>query len=209
MSSERVLVTGFEPFDDEVNASQALVESLRDDPPTLLDPLIGRLAFAILPVDTERIGDHVEALLADRPALWLMTGQDASRDRICVETRARNRRCFDGPDNAGRVVREEPILAGAAEEVAVTIADVADVVAGLRARGARAQLSDDAGAYLCNQALYLALAGAQGGRAGRTGFVHVPLLPEQAARRCSSEASSMPLDETREAVSYIILRLCR
>jgi len=206
----RILITGFEPFDDTLNASQVLVDSLADDPPPQLRPLAGRVELGILPVDTECIGDRVAALLTDPPAFWLLTGQDPARGRICVETRAVNRRAFNGPDNAGRLVRDEPVVEGGPDELAVTMPGIADVVAELCDRGIDARVSDDAGTFLCNQALYLALhlatSGGNGRAAVRTGFVHLPILPEQAAWR-SGETSSMPLATLREALAHIILKV--
>lgn len=206
----RILITGFEPFDDVLNASQVLVDSLREDLPAPLRPFAARVELGILPVDTERIGERVADVLADPPAYWLLTGQDAARGRICVETRAVNRRSFGGPDNTGRLIRDEAVVDGAPDELVVSMPGVADVVAELCERGIVARVSDDAGTYLCNQALYLALYLTSSGDGDRpsvhTGFVHLPLLPEQALRR-SDDLASMPLETMREALAHIIVKL--
>ncbi len=142
----RILITGFEPFDDALNASEVLVDSLRDDPPLPLRPLAARVQLGILPVDTECIGERVAELLTDPPAVWLLTGQDAARGRICVETRAVNRRAFTGPDNVGRLIHDMPVVDAAPDELAVSMQGVADVVTELRERGIDATGDDARGA---------------------------------------------------------------
>ncbi len=55
-----------------------------------------------------------------------------------------------------------------------------EIVARLGALGLPARLSNDAGAYLCNTALYTALALAGDGRAAPAiGFVHIPVSLER------------------------------
>ena len=209
-TAERILITGFEPYDDEINASQVLVESLRDDPPSSLLALSDRLRVEILPVDTERIASHIDELLTGyRPSLLLMTGQDASRGCLSLETCAANERRFSRPDNAGRLVSDRPVVGDGPRSLECTLGDPAGLAATLTAAGIDAQCSTDAGRYLCNQAYYIALhSAARLDAALRVGFVHLPLLPEQAERRDDARGTAS-LAETRRAIEVLLGELCR
>jgi pyroglutamyl-peptidase len=55
------------------------------------------------------------------------------------------------------------------------------MVAGLRAAGYPASVSQSAGTFVCNHVFY-GLQHRLAGTAVRGGFMHIPLLPEQAAR---------------------------
>ena len=75
-------------------------------------------------------------------------------------------------------------------------------MAALRAEGIPAAASRDAGGFLCNHVFY-ALMRASAERAGvRGGFVHVPLLPEQALDRA---APTMPLATLVQAARTILV----
>ena len=50
-----ILVTGFEPNDDGLNASKILVESLRDDPPESLSGFRDLIHYAVIPANTNQI----------------------------------------------------------------------------------------------------------------------------------------------------------
>jgi pyroglutamyl-peptidase len=57
------------------------------------------------------------------------------------------------------------------------------MVAALKAQGIPASVSNSAGTFVCNHLFYglMHLLAAEGGQR-RGGFIHVPFLPEQAAR---------------------------
>jgi pyroglutamyl-peptidase len=175
---KRVLVTGFEPFGGaDVNASQKLVEALACEPPDGLE-----LATAVLPVAWGRAEDElVHVLEREQPELVVCFGQADGRAHIEVERFALN---FDeGSDEEGEERRAE---ISADEPVAHRSSLKVDaVVEALRADGIPAAASRDAGGFLCNHVFY-ALMGALAKRTGvRGGFVHVPLLPEQALDRAT------------------------
>ncbi|HEY2311251.1 MAG TPA: hypothetical protein VGH46_09090 [Gaiellaceae bacterium] len=178
-----VLVTGFEPFGgSEVNASQKLVEALASDPPAQLE-----LATAVLPVVWTRAADElVRALEQEQPELVVCFGQADGRPDIEVERFALN---FDeGSDEEGEERRAEISTDGPVAYRSSLAVDA--IVDALRADGIPAAVSRDAGGFLCNHVFY-ALMHALARRPGvRGGFVHVPLLPEQALGRA---APTMPL----------------
>jgi pyroglutamyl-peptidase len=176
----RILVTGFEPFGGStLNPSQAVVDAIES----------GTIRFetaevhtALLPVDTLSIEAVVEALWKKfDPDIVLHLGESAKADRLTLERVALNLLDFDAPDNAGRVVVDESIDPDGPPARFATL-PVRTLRDRLAEQGIDAELSLSAGAYLCNQTLYLSLAQAQqrGGRA--VGFVHVPSLQEQVER---------------------------
>ena len=179
-----VLITGFGPFDGGSNASEALVRALAERTAEL-EAVAGQpVDTLVLPVDTVRAGALLdEAVAAIRPALLLLCGQAAGRDRICLERFATNRRHFGVPDATGAEIRDALVLDTGPDRLIATWPDLDGTVDALNAAGVPAAISEDCGTHLCNQVLYLALhAAAASGQNIAATFLHVPLLPEQVAR---------------------------
>lgn len=198
-----LLVTGFEPWDDGINASGELIRSLADDPPGELQAVAGYLRYEILPADSDRLGDSVAALLAHHePKAWIMLGQARGRNRICLERLAINVLDFDDPDTAGNRPRDQAVVADGPPAYRSTLARQAHIVDKLNDMAIPATLSSHAGTFLCNQALYLALH-LSAGSALQCGFVHVPPLPSQAVKQWP-DSPHMPLAMTRSAVTALL-----
>ncbi len=187
----RVLVTGFEPFDGAtVNPSQQLVEALDDD-----------VVKAILPVSYARAADEVRrAVHAAEPDVVVCFGQADGRTGISVERFAHNLDDATTTDNDAASGSGAAIDAGGPVAYASTL-PVDEIVAALRAESIPAAPSRDAGGFLCNHVFYALMAelAERPGAAG--GFVHVPLLPEQALERA---AASMSLDTLLRAARIVI-----
>ncbi len=60
------------------------------------------------------------------------------------------------------------------------------MVAALRAAGLPASVSQSAGTFVCNHVFYGLMQRLQASPGARGGFMHLPLLPEQAARQPGS-----------------------
>lgn len=172
-----VLVTGFEPFGgSSLNPSQVIAESLNDgfDGDAALE-----LHTALLPVDTRRVGPVLDALWQEiQPDVVLHFGESAKAEQVTLERVALNLLDFDTPDNAGAKVVDQPVdLSGPPARFASW--PYRALQQRLKEEGIASRLSLSAGAYLCNQVLYLSLGYGErlGGRS--VGFVHVPSLPEQ------------------------------
>ena len=75
------------------------------------------------------------------------------------------------------------------------------VGAALRARGVPAEVSQTAGTFVCNHVFY-ALQHALAGTRVRSGFVHLPYLPEQAA--AWPGAPGLPLATMVEGVREVL-----
>jgi pyroglutamyl-peptidase len=167
-----VLVTGFEAFGTHhANPSGLVVERLPSHR--------GRIK-AVLPTSYERAGHQVERLLgAHAPSAVLLLGLSARADGIVLERRARNRDYSQAVDNDGVQRIGSPIALNGPESYASTLplerfADAA------RQLGLSAQMSDDAGGFVCNHVYYRAahFMAQQQNAIAPCGFVHVPLAED-------------------------------
>lgn len=178
----RILMTGFEPFGGQtINPSWQAVQGV-----TAPDGV--ELIRRELPVRWHDTADAVETLLNRfAPEAILLTGQAGGTDRIRVERVGLNLRDAASPDNAGVVVRDEPIFRDAPAAYFSTFA-YREILHALTAA-----YSFSAGAYLCNEALYTALHLLP---QAQCGFIHLPFLPEQTA-----SCFSLPLERQIEALN--------
>lgn len=174
-----VLVTGFVPFGGEpVNPA---LEAIK-----LLDGrIIGgcRVVTRELPVTRFEAIDAIVKYCQDTdPALVLAVGQAGGRLEITPERVAINVDDYRIPDNGGFQPVDEPIVKDAPAAYWSTLPIKAMVVA-MREAGIPAAVSNSAGTFVCNHLFYgLMHHLAQSGGKVRGGFVHIPYLPEQAAR---------------------------
>jgi pyroglutamyl-peptidase len=190
----RALVTGFEPFGgSDVNPSQRLVEVLAADPPDELE-----LATVVLPVAWARVAEELAAALErEQPELVVCFGQADGRAQVEIERFALN--FDDGIDEAGEKRRAEIVEGGpVAYRSSLPIDAVVDA---LRADGIPAAASRDAGGFLCNHVFYALMRAVAGRTEMRGGFVHVPLLPEQALDRATP---TVPLPTLVRAARIIL-----
>ncbi len=194
----RVLLTSFEPFEGRsLNSSLEVGRALAERPPdgVLLD-------WLVLPVVAgtclERAWERVER---HAPALVLALGQAAGTDALHVEQQAVNVHDFVIPDNAGNQPRRQFIhLDGPA--FYPTTAPARRMVEAMRRRDIPARLSVSAGTYVCNHLLYgLLHRAARLKRPHQTGFIHLPLLPEQAG---ASGGHAVALEQVVEGIRAAI-----
>jgi pyroglutamyl-peptidase len=169
-----ILLLGFEPFGGrDLNPSQRLVEALARRP-----ELEGIVRARILPVSAERLPPLLERALAETcPGAVLAFGL-GSGPAIAVERVALNLCDFRIPDAGGKVLVDEPVVPGGPAAYFSTL-PTREIAEALSRSGIPARLSLSAGSYLCNYLLYLLLHRLEG--KGRTGFLHLPLLPEMVA----------------------------
>ncbi|WP_346839488.1 pyroglutamyl-peptidase I [Microbulbifer sp. SAOS-129_SWC] len=181
----KILLTGFEPFGGEaINPSWEAVKTLhgyRDAVETLELPCVFDLCL-------EQLGHKVRALAPD---VILAIGQAGGRSAISLEKVAINLNEARIPDNADRQPIDTPVVPGGPAAYFSRL-PLKRLAAGLRDRGIPAELSYTAGTFVCNHLFYGAshLAEALPQRP-RVGFVHIPYLPEQAARHPGSPSMSL------------------
>ena len=192
----KVLVTGFEPFAGErINASLEAVRRL----PRRIGAM--EIVAAELPTSYARSIPVLEAAIArSNPGLVLCVGQAGGRGALCVERVAVNLQDARIPDNDGAQPVDTPVVAGGPAAYLATLPARA-AVAALRAAELPAQLSMNAGTFVCNHAFYGLMRLAAAGRpAFRGGFLHVPCLPSQA----EPGAPSMPLDDIVRGIGIVL-----
>jgi pyroglutamyl-peptidase len=175
------LVTGFAPFGGEaVNPSQLIAQALHGR------AIAGhRVIAATLPTEFATsltvLGDLIEQ---HAPALVLAVGQAGGRAEISLERVAINLIDARIADNAGAQPIDVRVVENAPNAYFSTL-PLKAMLSALRGAGIPATLSHSAGTFVCNQVFY-GLAHALSGRSVRGGFVHVPYLPEQAARHAGA-----------------------
>ncbi len=187
----KILLAGFGPFgDDPVNAAIQVVRTL--DGTRIMDAeIIGRE----LPVIARESLRLLETWISElRPSIIVVVGQAEGRAEITPERVAINVDDFQIPDNRGAQPIDKPVVRGGPDAYWSTLPVKAMVEAMLR-DGVPARVSNSAGTYVCNHVFYGLMHHLASGRAhSMGGFVHVPLLPEQAARR--APMPSMGLEVT-------------
>jgi pyroglutamyl-peptidase len=193
----RVLVTGFEPFaGSPANPSQRLVEELAAQPPAGVE-----LATAVLPVAYGRAAGELRAAVsAAEPDVVVCFGQADGRAGISVERFALNLDDASNVDNDG-TSSGAPVEPDGPAAYRSTL-PVDEIVRALRAAGIPAAASRDAGGFLCNHVFYALMCVLEQERPRTTGgFVHVPVLPEQALEQ---PVASMPLDVLVRAGAIVV-----
>jgi pyroglutamyl-peptidase len=174
-----ILVTGFGPFGGEpINPA---LEAIK-----LLDGrIVGGCQIVTRELPVTRF-EAIDAIVKYRketdPVLILAVGQAGGRLEITPERVAINVDDYRIPDNGGFQPVDEPIVKDAPAAYWSTLPIKAMVVA-MREAGIPASVSNSAGTFVCNHLFYglmhhLAISGNK----VRGGFVHIPYLPEQAAR---------------------------
>ena len=165
----KILVTGFTPFAGRsVNASWLAARALAENHQSS-----HRIYAALLPVvwgiSEEIISELVKSY---EPDLVLAMGE-GHRGRFAIETQARNQRS-QREDNTGRLP-VTPFITEHGSDHHICEIDADSLCIDLVKRGYPAQKSDDAGAFICEEALYfLESLRRSSGRKMRVVFCHLP-----------------------------------
>jgi pyroglutamyl-peptidase len=199
--TRQVLVTGFEPFGGEEMNPSALIATALDGEVVAGASIVGR----ILPCVFDEAASCLVAWMDEcDPRIILCLGQAGGRTGITVERVAINIDDARIADNRGVQPVDRPIAIDGPVGYWSTL-PIKAMVSDLRESGIPAAVSQTAGTFVCNHVFYFLmhhLAVRPG--AGRTaaGFVHVPWLPEQAARHAGQP--SLPLDLQVSAVRRLV-----
>lgn len=199
-----ILVTGFGAFPGA--RSNPTLEIVRRLARVRRFALLGiRVETRVLRVEFAALGAALSAVIVETgPRAIIHLGLAARRKTLCVETRALNRVGRLRPDAARRFSAHAIVEPGGpAIRKARWPAD--PIRAAIRAAGAPARLSIDAGDYLCNQALYLTLAATN----VPAGFIHVP-KPARGGRPLNPPGLSIAaMARGVEAVIVLLAARCR
>jgi len=194
---QTLLLTGFEPFDqDPVNPSWEAVRQL--DGVQLAEGV--QIVARLLPCAFATVGQCLTGLIAElRPAMVIAIGLGPGRSDISVERVAINVNDARIPDTLGEQPIDTAVVVDGPAAYFSTL-PIKAMVKAMREAGVAASVSQTAGTFVCNQVFYL-LQHALVGTDVRSGFIHVPNLPEQVA---DSGQASMPLVTTVEGLRVAV-----
>jgi pyroglutamyl-peptidase len=202
MAVVRILVTGFEPFGGQsLNPSWEVARALHGW--TLEGAQITSVQLPC--VFAQALPALQQALAQHRPDIVLALGQAEGRCDFSVERVAINVMDARIADNAGAQPIDVPVIAGGPAAYFSTL-PIKSLVAGLKAAGFPASVSQTAGTFVCNQVFY-ALQHTLAGLGVHSGFVHLPLLPEQAAHWKGPSLPSWPASLQIAAAQHAVALL--
>ena len=157
---EKILITAFEPFGGKRENASCRV--LRELPERIGGFDVRRMVLPVV------FGKAAETAETEGCAAVFLLGE-AGRDRVTPETTARNRRDARIQDNEGNQPKDEAILSGGPEEYHTAVS-AGTIVRRMQEEGYPIALSDDAGAFVCNDTFYLVGTG----NTVPVEFIHVP-----------------------------------
>ena len=198
----RILLTGFEPFGGgSVNPSWLVAQHLAG-----VDLAGEQLQAVQLPcvfgLSAQRL---VQALAQHQPDVVLALGLAQGREGISIERVAINVDDARIPDNAGQQPIDTPVVSGGPAAYFSTL-PIKRLAQGLQQAGHAAHISQTAGTFVCNH-VFFTMQHHLRGQHVMSGFVHLPALPEQAARAGQPTPPSMALAAQVAAVQQL-LQLC-
>jgi pyroglutamyl-peptidase len=157
----------------------------------------------VLPTEFGAALDALEdALTTTAPDIVLGLGLAGGRAALSLERVAINIDDARIPDNSGQQPIDRPVVRGGPAAYFTTL-PIKAAIAALRAAGLPAAVSNTAGTFVCNHVFYgLMHLAATRRLALRGGFLHLPYLPGQAARR--DNAPSMSLDDIVRGVAIVL-----
>ena len=199
----RLLLTGFEPFAKQpINVSEKVVQHFAESGIAGID-----LQTAVLPVDRFEGPDQLlRAFIKTQPDVVLSLGQANGRSALSIERVAINLLDFTTPDNGGNLETDKPIHSDGPAAYFSSLPSRA-MMSAMQAANIPVHLSLSAGAYLCNQIMYEMLHYIQKFKlTAKVGFIHLPLLPEQAVAQ-NPQTATMSLETICQGVEIGVLAL--
>jgi pyroglutamyl-peptidase len=191
-----ILVTGFEPFaGSALNPSELIVAALAEA------SIAENLVLEVLPVEYQLAAERLSSLIKQhKPHTVICIGQAEGRASISVETRAQNLDDGNLADNSGETRSGQAISSDGKTELPTTL-PVDALLEQLSSAGIPAELSTSAGTFVCNHIFYV-MQQLLADTDVRSGFIHVPLVPEQASE--FSGKPTMSLETQVEAFTIVL-----
>ncbi len=198
----KILVTGFDPFGGEpVNPA---IETVKRLPDVIAGAEIVKLEIPTVCHKSLRVID--EAVSRYDPDVVLSVGQAGGRPDITVERVGINVDDCRIPDNEGNQIIDEPIYPEGPAAYFVTL-PIKAMVQNMQNRNIPASVSNTAGTFVCNHVTYGVchlLATKYPGK--RSGFIHIPYLPQQALdkKNMPSMSQDMMVEAIKAAIEAIV-----
>ncbi len=198
--ARHILVAGFEPHTgDKVNPSEMVARSFEGA------LLAGRpVASRVIPVETRNIRERFEAALQlDHPEIVILLSQFGGRTALSLERVAVNVLDFES-DNVG-VARKGDVVTRGGPEARISNLPLEKIVEAWSVAGVPGYVSNSAGTFMGNQALYEMLALTENGvPPALVGLVHLPYLPAQAIAAGSESNPSMSFDLMKKGIEVLV-----
>ncbi|AHG21615.1 pyrrolidone-carboxylate peptidase [Chania multitudinisentens RB-25] len=196
---QKVLITGFEPFDGErVNPSWEVVKQLNDRE-IAGTHIVARQLPCVFGKALTVLNTAIDEW---QPVMVLAVGQAGGRTDITLERVAINVDDARIPDNQGQQPIDQTIVEQGPAAY-FSMLPIKAMVHALREAGIPASVSQTAGTYVCNHVMYGLLHRLSGQQTVKGGFIHIPYLPEQAAFHPG--APSMAVQTVLHALELAIL----
>lgn len=185
----RILVTGFDPFGGEpINPA---IETVKRLPDTIAGAEIIKLEIPTVCHKSLKVID--ETIAKYNPDAVLSIGQAGGRPDITVERVGINVDDCRIPDNEGNQIIDEPVYADGPDAYFVTV-PIKAMVQNIQNQGIPASVSNTAGTFVCNHVTYGVchlIATKYPGK--RSGFIHIPFLPQQVTDKKNMPSMSQDL----------------
>jgi pyroglutamyl-peptidase len=196
-----ILVSGFEPFGGErINPSAEVARALHG---RTIDrvPVVGVVLPCVFGVSIAALRSAIDS---HRPQLVLALGQAAGRDGFTLERIAINLDDARIADNACAQPIDAPVVARGPAAFFTTL-PIKAMVAALRDAGHTASVSYSAGTFVCNHVFYGLQHALKRRRSVRSGFMHLPCLPQQTP----PGTPSLPLATMIDGAQLALHTACR
>lgn len=194
----KILVSGFDPFGGEkINPA---IESVKLLPDEIKGAKIIKLEIPT--VARKSLKKLEEVIEIEKPDVVINVGQAGGRTDITVERVGINMDDFRIKDNEGNQPIDEKIAKDGPDAYLVTI-PIKAMVQKMIENKIPASVSNTAGTFVCNHVCYgMAHLASTKYPNMRTGFVHIPFLPEQVVDK--RNMPSMPLEMIAKGLEYAI-----
>ena len=194
----KILVSGFDPFGGEkINPA---IESVKLLPEEIKGAKI--IKVEIPTVARKSLKKLEEVIEIEKPDVVINVGQAGGRTDITVERVGINMDDFRIKDNEGNQPIDEKIAKDGPDAYLVTI-PIKAMVQKMIENKIPASVSNTAGTFVCNHVCYgMAHLASTKYPNMRTGFIHIPFLPEQVVDK--RNMPSMPLEMIAKGLEYAI-----
>ena len=193
----KILVTGFEPFNDEkINPSLETIKKLDNE---IMGAKIIKLKLPTIFGKSINILENV--LEKEKPDVVISIGLAGGRENITIERVAINISDSRIPDNEGNKPIDEIIFEDG-DNAYFSNLPIKKIVEEMRKENIPAAISNTAGTYVCNHIMYGLLYNIDKKYPNmKGGFIHIPYIPEQVIEK---NAPSMSLDNIVKAINIAI-----
>lgn len=196
----KVLISGFDPFGkDTINPS---IEAVKRLPSHIGDIEVIKVEIPTIAYECVKIMETY--INTYNPDVIINVGQAGGRKCISIERVAININDFPICDNGGQTFIDKKIYEDG-ENAYFSTLPIRHILNELKDANIKAEISNSAGTFVCNHVMYsLAYLRQKQNKTYKSGFIHIPYLPEQTCTQ-----ACMPLDTIVQALTIVIKSACK